>query len=365
MTVRFASRWAEAMGELPRECFLPEVIYRWDADRAVRNWVSVSRTTDPDLWRQVALAADAVVTQVDDGHTAPDGSGSTPTSSASHPDVVSGMLDDLDPHPGERILEIGTGTGWNAALLAHQIGARNVVSVELDSAVARQARAALTAAGLGAVRVITGDGLADPPEGVFDRIIATVGVRAVPWIWVLRTRIGGRIVAPLINSYEQPGVAVLDRDEHGAHGHLGGRVVFMPARSQRDPDPRTFASEGVYRSRSRLQPHRWISDRDAAVAIGQRVSGIRTEWRPDQPGSEGSAFLTALDGRSWAEMTVTGEPPWPVRQYGPRRLFTEVRLAYKWWIEQGKPSVLDWRVTVTPSGQRIDLNPAAGQPAVA
>jgi SAM-dependent methyltransferase len=59
------------------------------------------------------------------------------------PSVVFGMLRDLRLSPGQRALEIGTGTGWNAGLLAHRTGAHNVVTVEVDGAVARHARAAL------------------------------------------------------------------------------------------------------------------------------------------------------------------------------------------------------------------------------
>ncbi|WP_141726977.1 methyltransferase domain-containing protein, partial [Streptomyces niveus] len=65
------------------------------------------------------------------------------TSSASMPSVVAAMLRDLDVSDGMRVLEIGTGTGWNAALLAHRLGSGNVVSVEIDAEVVARARAAL------------------------------------------------------------------------------------------------------------------------------------------------------------------------------------------------------------------------------
>jgi protein-L-isoaspartate O-methyltransferase len=77
--------------------------------------------------------------------------------------VVAEMLAALEAEPGMRVLEVGTGTGYNAALLAHRLGIGNVVSVEVDPVVAEHARQALAAAGFSGVTVVTGDGA----EGYF------------------------------------------------------------------------------------------------------------------------------------------------------------------------------------------------------
>ncbi|WP_414710992.1 methyltransferase domain-containing protein [Pseudonocardia sp.] len=80
----------------------------------------------------------------------------------------------MHAQPGDRVLEIGTGTGWHAALLAHLIGPENVTSIEVDPCVADRARAAL--ARHGKVTVITGDGAAGHPDRApYDRVVATVG----------------------------------------------------------------------------------------------------------------------------------------------------------------------------------------------
>ncbi len=73
------------------------------------------------------------------------------------------MLGHLDPQPGERVLEIGTGTGWTAALLAHQLGDDHVVSVEVDPAVADNARQNLTRVGRSPL-VVTADGAQGYPS---------------------------------------------------------------------------------------------------------------------------------------------------------------------------------------------------------
>lgn len=80
------------------------------------------------------------------------------------------------------------GTGYNAALLAHRLGAENVVSVEVDPAVADAARVALDRAGFGAVTVVTGDGVDGYADGgPYDRVLATVAVASVPPSWVAQT----------------------------------------------------------------------------------------------------------------------------------------------------------------------------------
>jgi hypothetical protein len=91
------------------------------------------------------------------------------------------------------------------------------------------------------------------------------------------------------------------------------------------------------------------------VAIGQRVRGIRAMWQPGG-GKTGIGWLTAPSDGSWAavEATATGAP-YEVEQAGPRNLYHEVRTAYRWWRDTGKPAQTDWRVTVTPAGQDITL----------
>ena len=73
------------------------------------------------------------------------------TSSSSQPSVMAMMLIQLDPQPGDRVLEVGAGTGYNAALLAHLVGPRGqVTTIDIDPAITQAAQAHLARAGLGA-----------------------------------------------------------------------------------------------------------------------------------------------------------------------------------------------------------------------
>lgn len=120
-------------------------------------------------------------------------------SCASVPSIVAMMLDQLDVRLGQHILEIGAGTGYNAALLAHLTGADGqVTTIDIDPGVTAQARRALDATGYRHMHVITADGaLGEPGRAPYDRVIVTVGAWDLPPAWWGQLAPGGRLVVPL------------------------------------------------------------------------------------------------------------------------------------------------------------------------
>src|SRR5699024_5942169 len=101
--------------------------------------------------------------------------------------------------PGMRVLELGTGTGYNAALLAHLTGpAGSVTTIDVDQDLVETARERLAEIGAGHVRVGRGDGaLGHPEEAPYDLVIATVGSHHVPAAWVDQLAPDGHLVAPV------------------------------------------------------------------------------------------------------------------------------------------------------------------------
>lgn len=222
-----------AFDAVPREAFIPDVIWVRQED----GWaVPLRRQDDPERWRALVRSDDAVTTQIDDGAT---GKGVWPTSSCSAPRVVREMLELLDLESGHRVLEIGTGTGWNAALMAEIVGPRNVITIEIDPVIAEQARANLAVAGR-PVRVITGDGRSgSPADGPYDRVIVTAAVAELPYAWVEQTRPGGRLLVPWAPTFHPDGpLALLTvADEGRCTGRFVAPSWFMPLRGQRISQP--------------------------------------------------------------------------------------------------------------------------------
>lgn len=146
----------------------------------------------PDATLHDAYANKSVTTKL-----GPDGG--RPASCASQPTVVAMMLSQLDARPGDRVLEIGAGTGYNAALLAELVGETGeVTTVDIHPDVDGQARLALHTTGYGRVHVVTGDGaLGNPDHAPYDRIIVTVGPWDLPPAWFDQLAPGGRLVVPL------------------------------------------------------------------------------------------------------------------------------------------------------------------------
>jgi protein-L-isoaspartate(D-aspartate) O-methyltransferase len=275
-------RIEELLLRMPREAFVPDVIWVRRDD----GWaVPLRRADDPDRWLEMVRSDDSIITQVDDGATE---RGTWPTSSASAPHIVVTMLETLDVAPGMKILEVGTGTGYNAALLAELVGPENVTSVEIDPGLAEQARAALARAGRH-VRVVTGDGAhGHPANAPYDRVIATAAVCRLPYAWVRQTRPGGLILAPWGPTFhpDDPLAVLTVRDDGTAEGRFACPAWFMPMRDQRMPQD--------VRHRTR---ERWKAMGEPAVSrFGLTVTAMTQHLWLDHPDNEVAPTLPRSSG---------------------------------------------------------------------
>ena len=120
--------------------------------------------------------------------------------------------------PGHRVLEIGAGTGYNAAMLASLVGeSGQVITIDIDEELAASAREHLAAAGFGHVRVLCGDGsLGCPDAAPYDRIIVTVGAWDIAPAWREQLAPHGRLLVPLaiLGPSHQVTVAFEPADDH-------------------------------------------------------------------------------------------------------------------------------------------------------
>lgn len=350
------------MTDLPvgRELFVPELVWL----PANGGYRAVSRAAEPEVWLAAVAADEPLVTQVDDGTTPAGRAGERSSSSSSQPSLVRAMMDAARLSPGMRVLEIGTGTGWTAALLSDRLGDDAVTTVEVDPVLAGQARSALDRAGFHPT-VITGDGTAGyPAHAPYDRVLATCAVGCVPYPWVEQVRPGGQILTPWGTEYHNGALTRLTADGAGvAFGHFDPMMLaFMRLRAQRptacpwdadgpgDPAMSTtdLASGQVYE----------LIAAPGAFAVGLRMPGCHKLVDDEDL----VVRLHDPDSGSWARCEVTrGARSQTVAQHGPRRLWDEVEQAYRWWVEQGKPEHDRFGLTVTRDGQWVWLDDPANR----
>jgi protein-L-isoaspartate(D-aspartate) O-methyltransferase len=261
------------------------------------------------------------------------GDGGVAVSSASAPGMVAVMLEQLEVRPGQRILEIGAGTGYNAALLAHLAGpAGAVVTVDVDVEVTAGTGPHLAAAGVTGVDVRTADGwLGAADAAPFDRIEVTVGTDDLSPAWVDQLGPRGRLVAPM---WLCPGLSAsvaFDKvdDSPGGAGARSGRCVAgggsvppegaVAGGASGAPDGAVLVGRSLVPCGfvSLRGPH-GAAERDAAVAgWAGRFPGASTEreWlvtMPDADPATLAALRAALEGPVRTVPTPRLPPGWRV-----------------------------------------------------
>ncbi|MFB7272722.1 protein-L-isoaspartate(D-aspartate) O-methyltransferase [Streptomyces sp. NPDC056244] len=359
-TGAMSADWSETFEAVDRAWFLPEMM--WPFDMEAKTSVNVDRNADPEQWYRYADANVPITTQWDDGRHRGSAPGRVPTSSTSMPSVVMSMLRDLDVREGMKVLEIGTGTGWNAGLLTHRLGHRLVTTVEVDEAVASAARNALHKAGFRPTTVVADGLLGCPQGGPFERIIATVGVRSIPYAWVRQSVPGGLIVAPWGTHYaNRDSVARLVVADDGitASGRFTDPVEFMKARTHRlqrarhdDYLPDGFPGDATTSVTTVTAHDAGFEDplrHPFAFTAGLLVADCA--HASSRRGAARSVWLYGLSDCSWAAVLFhDDQPESTVYQSGPRQLWDEVEAAYHWWRDQDRPDISRFGLTLGPEG---------------
>ena len=153
------------------------------------------------------------------------------------PKVEARLLQDADPQPHEKVLEVGAGSGYMAALLGAR--ARSVVSLEIDPALAARARLNLERAGASNVEVRHADGAAGlAAEGPFDVIMLSGSVAQVPQALLSQLKVGGRLVA-IVGDLPVMRATRVTRTAEGSYTTLQGWDTVAP-RLANFPEPTQF-----------------------------------------------------------------------------------------------------------------------------
>ncbi|WP_198345801.1 methyltransferase domain-containing protein [Nocardiopsis gilva] len=267
------------------------------------------------------------------------------------------MLQALNVTGGETALEIGTATGYNCALLCRRLGDKAVTSVEVDAALAQQAREKLSAAGY-EPRLVVSDGAVPVEGGPFDRILATVAAKSIPAAWITQLAPDGMLVTPWGSDHAGHWLVRLTADGTGAaHGRILDEAPFMWLRSQRSHfgtwRDHVDVDAPMQAGRTKLDPRAALGADGSgrAIVIGTLVPDLYQ--RVIREGDEFTVWVYDAAG-SWAAADyVPGASEWVQSRYGPRDIWAEIEAAYAVWESAGRPEGDRIGLTVTADEHRL------------
>ncbi|MGH3982798.1 MAG: methyltransferase domain-containing protein [Pseudonocardiaceae bacterium] len=359
--------WRDAVIAVPRHEFIPRY-YLQDRDARPLRWTTHEPrdAESTQRWLDLVYSPTTLITDLADYA---DRGVQAPVSSSTKPDLMIRMLEALDVADGMRVLEIGTGTGYNAALLAHRLGSAQVCSVDIDPKLVSQARTRLSRLGYNPTLVTAdgADGLAD--HAPFDRIIATCALFAVPVGWIDQLRPDGLALVHIEGPLGAGNLLALRRSD--TQEVLQGKFLpwwgcFMRRRAT------AGATVGSPRPTRTTQPPatRHTTVDPTELDGGKQFPFLAQLYLP--PGIFRSlrlideeitiTELRAPDG-SWCEINrepdVTGH--YTVREAGPTPLWTNIETAWNRWRELSAPPWHEFGLTATPTEHHIwHLDPRNG-----
>ncbi|MGH3985678.1 MAG: methyltransferase domain-containing protein [Pseudonocardiaceae bacterium] len=349
--------WRDGFATVHREVFVP---YFFLPCRGRPGW----RLAEADQeWLHGVYVDDALVTQLngDDDAALAARRGQTvegrPTSSSSAPGLMAAMLHSLDVAEGMTVLEVGTGSGYNAALLAARLGDDAVTSIELDPALTQRARIALATAGH-CPAVVTGDGAAGyPPNARYDRVIATVAFSRVPPAHLEQTHPGALILIPLSFAGRGGLMALLRRDEAGgaSGAFLAQYGGFMAVRSVPEPATPKIRPHLLDTAHPTEVPPAALTDAHPAafyLSLCCPCPYKTLGFTPDDNSTGLQTWGQGADGSTFALTTI--DDTTHVAAEGP--LWGVLETAYAQWRALGQPDRDRFSVTARQERQWVWLD---------
>lgn len=356
--------WREAFCAAPRHVMVPR--YYEQDDSGQWHLVDGAERSVHQQWLDAVYSDRTLITALLD-HQGPWGVQQVPVSSATQPGLMMRMLDELDVDDGHRVLEIGTGTGYNAAILSARLGDDNVYSIDLRPDLVTAARESLTSLGHHPT-LVTGDGAQGLPDGApYDRIIATCAVRCIPRAWVAQLAPGGVLLADIKGSINAGNIVKLQKpcDADLVQGNfLPWWAGFMTMAHDDSPphasQPLETDDGDITHRSSALGPE--ALDNPVLAFLAQAHLPADVELRQRLIGDQWATVLRTRSG-SWCSVEPRADATsrYQIQEGGPTRLWEFVEAAYRQWSDIGNPTWDRFGITVTDHDQRIWLDRPEGQ----
>nr|BBH92980.1 O-methyltransferase [Thermogemmatispora argillosa] len=327
------------------------------------------RQEQPGIWvrdeaRPLVYRDQALVTRVDEK--------GRPLSSSSMPSIMAAMLEALAVQPGMHVLEIGTGTGYNAALLAELVApGGQVVTLDIDAELTTLATERLRLAGYGRrVQVVTADGLQGyPPAAPYERIIATGSYPRIPSAWCEQLAPQGVLVGDLVRPLTTPLFRLVKVGPRCLEGRLLPTPAFFMELRETEPltgSPRQRAPvrdpwqtlPRVEEAETDLEGYELLYEPAFALWLELHLPGVERRLYP-LPGSGKSRLLGT--GLLWQESLLLlwpdaeGPRParWRVEVYGTVPLWSRVQRLHEQWLAVGAPSLEAYALEVAADGSYL------------
>ena len=323
--------WRSAFAEVPRHVFVP----RFVADGRVVDRADPARRAE---WFRRVYSDETLVVQE---RQVPGTTLMWSTNSSTRPSLMARMLGLLDVRDGQRVAEIGTGTGYNVALLSHRLGDANVASIDIDPVLVETARERLAGVGY-APYLTTGDG-ADgiPARAPHDRLIATCAVSRVPPAWIRQLTADGVVLADLRGEVASSLLVARKIDADTVQGRFlttPGDFMWLRARADNPlRDGGTFPTiqsrEHRHTTLTTLDPAEF-GDPDLRFLLQLRVPDLQ----PFSTDTDVVGLWTIAGG--WADITKapTAGGRHHVTYGGPDLLWQTVEATTELWHRIGRPA---------------------------
>ncbi|MGW5188274.1 methyltransferase domain-containing protein [Kribbella sp. NPDC004138] len=344
-----------AFRETPRHLFVPEFLRLKHSAEGITTADGVVDVDDPS-WLPTVYTNEALITQVKP--IAGQAGATAFTCSSSAPALMADMIEELGIERGMNVLEIGTGTGYNAAILCHLLGDQAVTTIDIDPELVGQARERLALLGY--------HPSFEAADDSYDRIVATHAVADIPYDWIRWAKPGAVVLAdvraPENNTVGAWAKLVVDQAGTTAIGTLmDPRGYFMSARKvpefayAGEPPPELTEAEhrkraGQTRQRRTSLAAGVLDTPDLAMFLWRSASGLTFSTTAD-----GAASLNGSHGESWAYVADGN-----VHHGGVEDLWVLVERAYEAWDSAGRPPKESWKVLVDDRGRTSVTLPGAG-----